>query len=175
MDFWHLIAKRRSIRQYQPKAVEAEKVDQIMEAALRAPTSQNLQPCEFIAVTAPEVIGELAKARTRTSILSGAPLAMVICVDPEKCDVWIENAAIAATFICLAAEALDLGHCWLQIRERMHSSEQTAEDFVRKVLQIPAQLRVVSIIAIGYPAEEKDGHPREELKFEKIHQDIYGN
>ena len=175
MDFWQLIAKRRSIRQYQPKAVEAEKIKMIMEAALRAPSSRNVQPCEFIAVTNPEILSELAKARPHNSFLSGAPLAMVICVDPEKCDVWIENAAIAATFICLAAEALDLGHCWLQIRERTHSPEQTAEDFVRSVLQLPAQLKVVSLIAIGYPTTEKVGHPREELKFEKIHQDIYGN
>lgn len=173
MDFWQLIEGRRSIRKYKSNPVEPEKVAKILEAALRAPSSRNLQPCEFIAVTDQRLIGKLAEARPYNAFLKEAPLAVVVCAEPEKCDVWVENAAIAATFIGLATQALGLGHCWLQIRERGHSPEQTAEEYVRAVLQIPSHLKVEAIIAIGYPAEQKPGRAREELKFEKIHQDLY--
>lgn len=174
MDFWQLIEGRRSIRKYKPNPVEPEKVAKIIEAALRAPSSKNLQPCEFITVTDPKLIAELAQARQHNSFLKDAPLAIVVCADPEKSDVWVENAAIAATFIGLAAVALGLGHCWLQIRKREHNPEQTAEEFVREVLGIPAHLKVVSIIAIGYHDEEKAGHKKEDLNFARVFTNTYG-
>lgn len=174
MDFWRLIAGRRSIRRYTRDLVEPEKVAKILEAALRAPSSRNLKPWEFITVTEPELLAALAQARSHNAFLKDAPLAIVVCADPVKCDVWVEDAAIAATFIGLAATALGLGHCWLQIRKRDHSPEQTAEEYVRTVLQIPPHLKVEAIVAIGYPAEEKAGHPRGGLSFDKLHHNVYG-
>lgn len=174
MDFWQLITKRRSIRRYNRRPVEPEKVGKIIEAALRAPSSRNLQPWEFIVVNGADLLAKLAQARSSNSFLQGAPLAVVVCANPEKCDVWVENAAIAATFIILAAEALGLGCCWLQIRERRHSPGQTAGDFVAEILQIPPPLQVEAIIAIGYPAEQKAAHQREELKFEQVFHNTYG-
>lgn len=174
MDFWRLIEGRRSIRKYKSDPVEPEKVAKILEAALRAPSSRNLKPWEFIAVTEPALIAQLARARSHNAFLKEAPLAIVVCADPAKCDVWVEDAAIAATFIGLAAAALGLGHCWLQIRQRDHSPDQTAEEYVRAVLRIPEHLKVEAIVAIGYPAEEKPGHPRTGLAFDKLHHDVYG-
>lgn len=175
MDFLTLIEKRRSIRKYCQDAVEPEKVAQIMAAALRAPSSRGLNPWEFIAVTEREQIDKLARAKQHgSSFLAGAPLAVVVCADPAKCDVWIEDASIAATFICLAAVALGLGHCWIQIRERSHDGTKTAEAYLREVLAIPENLRVAAIIAIGYPDEQKAGHRQAELQFEKIFRNGYG-
>ena len=77
-------------------------------------------------------------------------------------------SSIASIFISLAAEALGLGNCWIQIRERSHSMEKTSEEYVREVLQLPQNLKVESIIAIGYPNEQKGGHLKEELQYEKI-------
>ncbi|HHW11495.1 MAG TPA: NAD(P)H-dependent dehydrogenase/reductase [Firmicutes bacterium] len=125
-------------------------------------------------MTEPALIAQLARARSHNAFLKEAPLAIVVCADPAKCDVWVEDAAIAATFIGLAAAALGLGHCWLQIRQRDHSPDQTAEEYVRAVLRIPEHLKVEAIVAIGYPAEEKPGHPRTGLAFDKLHHDVYG-
>jgi nitroreductase len=169
MDFFNLIGKRRSVRKYQNRPVEPEKVALIVEAALRAPSSRDLNPWEFIVVDDPKTIRELSRAKQHGSaFLQGAPLAVIVCADPEKCDVWIEDAAIAAVYISLAAEALGLGNCWIQIREREHGAGKTAEEFVREVLRIPQSLKVESIIAIGYPDEEKPGHSREELQYGKV-------
>jgi nitroreductase len=175
MDFFKLIAKRRSIREYLPQRVEPEKAALIVEAALRAPSSRGLNPWEFIVVDVPDIITELAKAKQHgSSFLKGAPLAVVVCADPGKCDVWVEDASIASIYISLAAEGLDLGSCWIQIRERAHNSEKTAEEFVREVLNIPPNIKVESIIAIGYPDRQIKGHQREDLQFEKISQNSYG-
>ncbi|NLW55774.1 MAG: NAD(P)H-dependent dehydrogenase/reductase [Firmicutes bacterium] len=175
MDFFNLIEQRRSIRKYKNQPVEPEKVDKIVEAALRAPSSRNLQPSEFIVVTEQVIITRLAQARPHGStFLRKAPAAIVACADPEKCDVWIENASIAATYIFLAAEALGLGCCWIQIRERIHNEQKTAEEFVREVLNIPNSLKVEAIIAFGYPDEHKPGHAREELPFAKVFTNAYG-
>lgn len=175
MDFFKLIEKRRSIREYLPQRVEPEKAALIVEAALRAPSSRGLNPWKFIVVDDPKLIAELAKAKQHgSSFLEGAPLAVVVCADPGKCDVWVEDVSIASTFIFLAAEALDLGSCWIQIRERAHNSEKTAEEFVREVLHIPSNIKVESIIAIGYPDQQIEGHQREDLQFEKVYYNSYG-
>ena len=174
MDFFKLIEKRRSIRKYQKRRVEPEKVAALMEAALRAPSSRGLNPWEFIVVDDPGLITQLSKAKQHSaSFLAGAPLAVVICADPEKCDVWIEDTSIASIYISLAAEALGLGNCWVQIRQRMHSSAKTAEEYVREVLKIPQNLKVESILAIGYPDEQKEGHRSDELLYDKISNNTY--
>jgi nitroreductase len=175
MDFFDLIRKRSSIRKFQKQPVEPEKVALIMEAALRAPSSRSINPWEFIVVEDPEIISKLAKAKQYgSSFLTGAPLAVVVCADPEKSDVWIEDASIASIFISLAAEALGLGNCWIQIRERMRGAETTSEEFVREALKIPQNLKVESIIAIGYPDEQKAGHAKAELQSEKVFGNTYG-
>jgi len=174
--FMPLIRKRRSIRRFLKKEVEAEKVDLLIEAALRAPSSRGLNPWEFIVVTERDLLERLSRAKKHgSSFLKGAPLGVVVCADPEKCDVWIEDASIASIFIQLAAESLGLGSCWIQIRKRMHDEGNTAEENVSGVLKLPGNLRVESIIAIGYPDEEKPPHSREELQYEKVHLNLYGN
>jgi len=175
MEFFAIVRKRRSIRRYQKQPVEPEKIALLLEAALRAPSSRGLNPWEFIVVDDESLINRLAGAKEHgSSFLKGAPLAVVVCADPARYDVWVEDTSIASTFISLAAEALGLGSCWVQIRERRHSPEKTAEEFVREVLQIPPHLKVEAIIAIGYPAEEKAPHQKEDLQYEKVFANLYG-
>ena len=170
-----LIRKRRSIRHFRKKPVEPEKVDVLLEAALRAPSSRGLNPWEFVVVTNQDLLKELSRAKEHGStFLEDAPLGIVICADPEKCDVWIEDASIATIFIQLVAESLGLGSCWIQIRERMHNGTKSAEEYVAGILEIPTQMKVASMIAIGYPDMQKPPHKAEELLYEKVHRGIYG-
>ena len=173
--FMPLIRKRRSIRKFLKKEVEAEKIDQLVEAALRAPSSRGLNPWEFIVVTEKDLLEKLSKAKKHgSSFLNNAPLGIVVYADPAKCDVWIEDASIASTYIQLAAESLGLGSCWVQIRDRIQDKSHTAEEYVSGLLNIPGNFRVESVIAIGYPDEKKPPHSREELQYEKVHLDLYG-
>jgi nitroreductase len=138
--FLSLAQSRRIIRKYQDKPVESEKIDSLVEAVLRAPTSMGKNSWEFVVVS----------------------------------DVWIEDASIASIFIHLAAASLELGSCWIQIRERKHNDTQTAEAYIAEILNLPAHIKVESIIAIGYPDERKSGHPRESLPYDKVSLNNYG-
>ena len=169
-----LMQKRRSIRRFLPRPVEADKIDQLMEAALRSPSSRGIAPWEFIIVTDPALLGKLSRAKeSGSAFLKRAPLGIIICADPAQCDVWVEDASIASIVIQLTAESLGLGSCWIQIRERQHDSTQSARAYVATTLNIPEQLQVESIIAIGYPNEKLLPHGKDELLYEKVHKEIY--
>jgi nitroreductase len=169
-----LLAQRRSIRKFKPQPVEAEKIAQLCEALLRSPTSRNRRPWEFIIVDNPELLSQLKSAKAHgTSFFATAPLAIVIAADPLQSDVWIEDCSIAAIIVQLQAEQLGLKSCWAQLRLRGHDEVQTASEFVRQMIGLPEGLEVPMVIAIGYPDEEKDGHPRESLPDVKIHRNHF--
>jgi nitroreductase len=173
--FLSLIRSRRSIRKYTPQPVEAEKIALLVEAALRAPSSMGNTPWEFILVDDPQTLETLSRSKPHgATFLRNAPLGIVVCADPARSTVWIEDASIAAIFIHLAAESLGLGSCWIQIRERMHSDDVSAEAYVSETLSIPGHLKVEAIMGIGYPAEEKAPHPTESLLYERVSLGIYG-
>jgi nitroreductase len=170
-----LIRNRRSIRKYQPQPVEPEKVALIVESVLRAPSSMGNTPWEFIVVDDPRILEKLSRCKPHgAAFLKNAPLGIVVCADPAKSTVWIEDASIAAIFIHLAAQSLDLGSCWIQIRERMHSDDVSAEAYISEILSMPDHLKVEAVMGIGYPAEEKAPHPAEGLMYEKVSVGVYG-
>lgn len=173
--FLSLIQKRRSIRKFVDKDVEKDKVDVLVEATLRAPSSRGINPWEFVVVRDSDLLQKLSEAKPQgSSFLKNAPLAIVVCSDPGKSDVWVEDASIASIFIHLAAASLDLGSCWIQIRERMHSASKSAEAYISELLNIPSNLKVESIVAIGYPDENKTPHSKEKLQYDKVSVDGYG-
>ena len=173
--FIPLIQKRRSIRRFLKRDVEPEKIDLLVEAALRAPSSRGINPWEFIVVTERETLDRLSTAKKHGSLfIKNANLGIVVCADPEQCDVWVEDASIASIFIHLAALSLGLGSCWIQIRERMHNEIITSEEYVSEILNIPVNLKIESIVGIGYPDEEKSPHAKEELQYEKVHHNVFG-
>lgn len=170
-----LIQKRRSIRRYSDKKIEKKKIDMLVEAALRSPSSRGFNPWRFIVVTDRALLEKLARAKPHgASFLKNAPLGIVVCADPDVSDVWVEDTSIATIFIQLAAESMGLGSCWIQIRKRMHDETKSAEAYISEVLNIPGNLCVESMVAIGYPDEKKSPHMREDLQFEKVFQDAHG-
>jgi nitroreductase len=169
-----ILRKRRSIRKYKNRPIENKKMDILIETLVRSPSSRNLNPWEFIIVTNEILLDQLSKSKRHGSeFIKGAPLGIVVCGDPEKSDVWVEDCSIASILVQVVAESLHLGSCWIQIRKRMHSDSMSSESYVRKVLDIPVRLKVESIIAIGYPDEEKIPHDRELLDFNQISYDYY--
>ena len=170
-----LIQKRRSIRKYQKKSIEPDKVQALVEAALRSPSSMGYNPWEFVVVDDADLLDKLSSAKPQGSaFIRNAPLGIVVCADPERSSVWVEDASIACTYIQLAAESLGLGSCWIQIRERMHDQTKTAEAYISEVLTIPKKLKVEAMIGIGYPDERKEPHKKEELQWKKASRNSYG-
>ena len=170
-----VLRQRRSIRQYQQKAVEQDKIDILVESVLRSPSSRGLNPWEFIVVKNTETLAELAKSKAHgSSFLKGAPLAIVVCADPTKSDIWVEDTAIASLILHLSAADLGLGSCWIQIRNRPHDEQSSSEAFVVKTLGIKPGIVVEAIIAIGYPAEKVEGRDSSSLLYERVSYEEYG-
>ena len=173
--FMSLIRERRSVRKYMPGPIAPETVAKLVEAALRAPSSRGFNPWEFVVVTAPETLDKLSRAKPHgAAFLKNAPLGIVVCADPQKSDVWIEDAAIAALVLHLAAASLGLGSCWIQMRKRMHDESMTAEAYIADLLAIPSNLRVLAVMAVGRPDEQKRPHGADYPQYEKVHAGRYG-
>ena len=164
-----LLRKRRSIRRFKQEPLTEAQIDALKEAVLRSPSSRAINPWKFYFVQDAKVIGNLSRSKEHGSaFLKDAPLAVVVCGDESMSDVWIEDCAIAAVIVHLAAVSLGLGGCWIQIRNRMHSAETTSEDYVRKILRIAHPLRVLAIVAVGLPDRAPAGHPFESLDQSKV-------
>lgn len=135
---YDLLISRRSIRRYQNREVEQEKIDILLKSALLSPSSRSIRPWQFIAVTDKQILKQLSLCREHgPGFLAEAPFAVVVIADRLVSDVWIEDSSIASAFLQLSAQDLGLGSCWIQVRERFHTERETAEEFIRQVLEIP--------------------------------------
>ena len=154
MDFLEVIEKRHSVRRFTDEPVDRELLDAIIGIAQTAPSSKNCHSTAFMIVEDKDTLQALSEMRDRgSSFLKGAPVAIVVMGDRSKTDIWVENASISATFIQLAATALDLGSCWVHVRERLRSkddpSKGLAEDYIRGLLGIREEFGILCVIAIG--------------------------
>ena len=143
-SFYDLVKNRRSIRKYENRPVEQEKIDSILRSALMSPASKRTNGWEFIVVDNRELLQKMSTCRELGSkFVADAPMAIVVCASPEKSDVWFEDASIAALIIQLAAADLELGSCWVQVYNRMHTETETAGEYIRQLLNIPEKVWVV--------------------------------
>lgn len=165
-----LLQSRRSIRKFQDEALVPEQIEVLKEAVLRSPSSRGLNPWEFIFVDDKKLLKKLSGAKLHgAEFVADAAMAIVICADPAICDVWIEDCAIASFVVHLTAHSLGLGSCWVQIRLRSRAGGQDSEVYVRETLGISQSLRVLSMVAIGKPAQKLRPVAREKLDWNKIH------
>lgn len=170
MKFFEVVKNRRSIRKFENRPVEADKVNQLVDTVLRAPTARSAHSTEFVVVENKEILSAMSVARPSGGAFVGeAPLAIVVCTDPAKAFPWIEDAAIAASHLQLAAQALGLGSCWFHIRDKSYSENQSSHEYLAELLNLPENLQITCVVAIGYPAEEKAPYTTEELQGSKIH------
>ncbi len=165
-----LLRNRRSIRQYLDKPIEPERRELLKEAALRSPSSRNLDPWEFIFVDDPALLTRLAVCKSHgAAFLAQAPLGIVVCGDSRASDVWVEDCSIASILLQMTAQSLGLGSCWIQVRNRMHDGQVSAGKYIQGLLGLPESVEVESIVAVGYPAEQRGPKAYDELRFSKVH------
>ena len=155
------IFHRTSIRRFTEQEVEKEKIEQLMRAAMAAPSAANQQPWEFVVVTNKAVLQQLAATSPYASCLANAPLGIVVlsrkeCRIPEYAQI---DCSIACENLWLEADGLGLGCVWLGIapvKERMQA--------VDAVLRTPPVFEAFALLAVGYPAEEKEQQDRYDPK-----------
>ncbi len=173
--FNELVEKRRSIKVFARRPVEAEKIDGIMEAALRSPSGGARRPWEFVVVTDKALLEKLSVAKPAgATFIKDATLAVVVCADPSASGLWVEDCSIAAVTIQYAAQALGLGSRWAQMKGNNYNEGTTSTQYIANLLDLPSNLNVECIIAIGYPGEQMVPYKKDELRFEKVSYNRYG-
>lgn len=169
-EFNQLLLRRRSTRKYQDKELSADDVKLLLEAGLLAPTSKNQRSWSFTVVDDKDQLKALSECKPQFATpIARCQLAVVVSADASVSDVWVEDASIAAAYIQLQAEALGLGSCWIQVRNRMHDEEYTAADVVKRLFAMPDEQQVLCVITIGYKDEERKPADPEKLLWEKVH------
>ena len=147
-NFSDLIRNRRSMRKFTDEELTQDQVLTLLKAALMAPSSKRSNCWQFIVVDDKD--------------------------DPLACDVWIEDASIASIMIQLQAEDLGLGSCWVQVRERFTANGTPANEYIHELLDLPLQLQVLSVIAVGHKGMERKPFDESHLQWEKVHINKFG-
>ncbi len=174
-DMIELLRARRSVRTYTDQPIEPAKLDLLKEAALRSPSSRNIDPWEFVFVEDRELLRKLARCKPYGArFLEHAALGIVVCGDSTQSDTWIEDCSIASILVQMVAQSLGLGSCWIQVRNRKFSDAMRSVQYVQELLAIPAHVQVQSIIAVGYPPEQREPLSQEDLRYAKLHVNRYG-
>lgn len=166
MDVFEAIKKRRSIRRYKREAkIPEEHLQKILEVARLAPSAGNRQPWRFVVVKDPDVKRKLAEACNNQTFIADAQVAIAAIGDPSASRWYAQDPMIAVEHIVLEATELGYGTCWIGAFN---------EEAVKRVLNIPSELKVVCVIPIGVPDEEPSARPRKAVE-EVFHLDKFGN
>lgn len=164
------------MRKFTDEELTQDQVVALLKAALMSPSSKRSNCWQFVVVDDKEMLEKLSHCKEMgASFLKDAALAVVVLADPMASDVWIEDAAIATIMIQLQAEDMGLGSCWIQVRERFTADGISSGDYVHAALDIPLQLQVLSIVAVGHKGMERKPFNEEHLQWEKVHLHKYGS
>ncbi|MEM4728913.1 MAG: nitroreductase family protein [Thermoplasmata archaeon] len=163
MEVFEAILKRRTIRRYQNRPLEPEKLLKLLEAARLAPSGMNLQPWELVVVTSEEGRHALVPACNNQRQIAEAPV--VICGVDDPTAKWARvDLALAMENMVLEAVELGLGTCYIG---------SFRPEKVKELLGIPAEKQVVMLLTVGYPAEEPPHRAKKPLDA-LVHRERYG-
>lgn len=151
METFHTIINRRSIRKYQFRKIEDEKISRLLKAAMYAPSAMNLQPWHFIVINNENVIEETVKSIPHAEMIKQSGNAILVCGDAslEKNESWlIQNCSAAVQNILLAAYDMQLGSCWIAV----HGMPEVVRNLVKQ-FNLPQNIIPIALVALGYPDE----------------------
>jgi nitroreductase len=160
MDVFEAISRRKSIRKYKDTVIEEYKLDKVLEAARIAPSAANRQEWKFLVVKDHKTRQKLINAANGQQFVGEAPVTIVACsteserVMPCSQPAYTVDLSIAVSFMILEATELGLGTCWLGAFN---------EDEVKKILNIPEEIRVPAMFTLGYADEDPISRPRKDL------------
>jgi nitroreductase len=164
VDVYEAIRTRKSVRSYLDKAVEADKLTRVLEAARMAPSAGNRQEWRFVVTTDPEKRLRLAEEAAGQRFIAQAPVVIAACAQPDgkimRCGqaCYPIDVAIAIDHLTLAAAAEGLGTCWIGSFD---------PEVVRRILEIPEAMIVVELLPLGYPADPQPV-PKSRLPMDSI-------
>ncbi len=164
MELDEAISKRRSVRQFLSREVPDSLLDQLLEAAVLAPSEGNVQAWQFYVVKNEKIKRRLAEAAYGQMFVAEAPVTIVVCIDSEATAPYgrrgkelysIQSTAAAVENMLLKAVSVGLGCCWVGAFN---------EKEVAEILEVKTTVRPVIMIPVGYPAENPPPRGRKPLK-----------
>ncbi len=164
MNFWKVVKKRASLREYSAKKISSKKLEKIIDAARLAPTARGCEPWEFILITKKESLERLADLADHGKFLAQAAAGIVVVAKDTK--YYLEDSSAATENILLAAVALGVGACWIAGDKKPYATE------VCQYLGVPEGYKLVSIISLGYPKGKLRPHPKRSLD-EVLHKEKF--
>lgn len=159
------IFTRRSVRNFTSRAVSEEDLQDLLRAGMQAPSAKNEQPWHFVVIDDPELLHAIPDFHPYAKMLMDAPLAILICSDRKleiKRASWLQDCSAATENILLAAHAKGLGAVWLGI-----FPDSTRVSGMQKLVNLPKDVRPVSLVAVGHPASQPE--PVDRFKDERVH------
>ncbi|HBO69998.1 MAG TPA: nitroreductase family protein [Deltaproteobacteria bacterium] len=156
MEAMEAILSRRSIRRYTGDPVPEPVIEEILAAAMSAPSSKNQQTWHFVVITDRAILREVPSFHPYAKMVPDAPVAILVCADLQRDEhgFWVQDCSAATQNILLAAHAKGLGAVWLGV----HPLEERVLGF-RRLLGLPEHIVPLSLVPIGFPAVKK---PRED-------------
>ncbi|MBR4696576.1 MAG: nitroreductase family protein [Selenomonadaceae bacterium] len=171
---FELVCQRRSVRRYTGEKVSDDVVREILKIALLAPSSWGRHPVEFVVIRDRATIEAVARCkRMGAGPLPTADVAIVVMADTADCELWIEDAAVASTYILLAAEQFGVGACWIHMRNRQ-GQRKSADEEIRQILGVPDKFSVLNVVALGQKGEKKSPRTEKDLVWQNVHYGRYG-
>jgi nitroreductase len=166
MDTMEAILTRRSIRQYSTKHVSREMINEIVKAAMCAPSAGNERPWHFIILTERAILDEIPRFHPYAAMLKQASAAILVCGDAtleKHKGYWVLDCAAATENMLLAAHAKGLGSVWCGV----YPTEDRVVN-LRTLLHLPADIVPFALIPVGFPAESKKTGERFDIS--RIHE-----
>ncbi|MHB1131472.1 MAG: nitroreductase family protein [Chloroflexota bacterium] len=160
------ILKRRSHRDYSDEPVSEEQVTTLLQAAMAAPSANDQRPWQFLVVRDPELRRALARTHPYSGMAERAPVVFVVCGEEARSPHWMVDCSAATENLLLQATAMGLGGCWVACFPR-----QEREAYVRNLLGIPEEVRVLCMVPLGNPAAPRT--PRTRYEVERVHYERY--
>lgn len=154
MEAMEAILSRRSIRHYTAEPVPEEMIQELLKAAMSAPSAHNRQPWHFVIITDRKILDEIRQVHPYASMLQEAQVVILVCGDlqlDQGSGFWVQDCAAATENILLAANAKGLGAVWVGI----YPVEETSASLIRKLIGLPEHIVPLSLVPMGYPVEKK--------------------
>lgn len=158
---------RRSIRRYTDEPVSEDDLEDLLRAAMSAPSAGNEQPWQFVVIREKELLEAIPNTHPYAAIAKQAPLVVLVCGDEtleRYAGFWVQDCAAATEDLLLAAHSKGLGAVWIGL----HPVEERVEA-MRTLFGIPPQVIPFALVPIGHPAEEKP--PLSRFDRHRIHYD----
>lgn len=165
MEALQAILSRRSVRKYTDRPVDSDTITALLKAAMAAPSAGNQQSWRFIVVQDRTTLQKVPEVHPYSSMVPHAQAAVVICgetAEEKHPGYWVQDCAAATQNFLLAAHALGLGAVWLGVYPRQDRAEG-----LRRLLDIPDSIVPLSMVPLGYPAEQKP--PSDRYDETKVH------